>query len=152
MHLAIRRHPDPVLRAVCTPVASFDAGLRALADAMLAAMYAAPGRGLAGPQVGETRRLFVVDVTWKEGAPDPQVFVNPEITWASDVIETAEEGCLSIPDMPCRVPRPAEIALRWQDLEGVWQEGRFDGAAARCIQHEADHLNGVLCIDYEAPL
>ena len=143
--------PDPVLRETCAPVEAFDAALRDLADDMLATMYDAPGRGLAAPQIGQPIRLFVMDVGWKEGEPRPQVFVNPEIVEASEERVTREEGCLSIPGRLSRVSRPAEVALRWQDLDGAPREGRFDGFAATCVQHELDHLDGVLCTDREEP-
>lgn len=143
--------PDPVLRKVAEPVESFDEGLRALADDMLATMYDAPGQGLAAPQVGLGLRLFVMDVGWKEGASDPQVFVNPEIVGASEEVVMREEGCLSIPGRVSRVTRPAEVSLHWRDLDGAEREGRFEGFAATCVQHEIDHLNGILCIDREEP-
>ena len=143
--------PDPVLRGVAAPVERFDEGLRDLARDMLETMYAAPGRGLAAPQVGLGLRLFVMDVGWKEGAPDPQVFVNPEVLGVSDETATREEGCLSIPGRVSRVTRPAEVALRWLDLDGAVQEDTFGGFAATCVQHEIDHLDGVLCIDREEP-
>ncbi len=143
--------PDPVLREVCAPVTAFDAALRELADDMLATMYDAPGRGLASPQVGLPVRLFVMDVAWKDGTPDPRVFVNPEIVGASEDLVTREEGCLSIPGRMSRVSRPAEVSLRWQDLDGQVREERFEGFAATCVQHEIDHLDGILCIDREEP-
>ncbi len=143
--------PDPVLREVAAPVEAFDDGLRALAQDMLETMYEAPGRGLAAPQIGLGLRLFVMDVAWKEGEPEPYVFVNPVVVEASDERVTREEGCLSIPGRTSRVTRPAEVALRWQDLDGAEREGRFDGFAATCVQHEIDHLDGVLCIDREEP-
>lgn len=143
--------PDPVLREVAEPVQAFDEGLRALVDDMLATMYDAPGRGLAAPQVGLGLRLFVMDVGWKEGAPDPRVFVNPEIVGASEEAVMREEGCLSIPGRLSRVTRPAEVGLRWRDLDGAEREGTFEGFAATCVQHEIDHLDGILCIDREEP-
>ena len=143
--------PDPVLRGVAEPVESIDEGVRDLARDMLETMYAAPGRGLAAPQVGLALRLFVMDVAWKEGAPDPQVFINPEVLGVSDETATREEGCLSIPGRLSRVTRPAEVALRWLDLDGAVQKDTFDGFAATCVQHEIDHLDGILCIDREEP-
>ncbi len=148
MSLTLRTVPDPVLRAVCKPVDSFGPALQALADGMLAAMYDAYGRGLAAPQVGVMKRIFVMDATWKDGARSPQVFINPVVTWADPVSEAGEEGCLSIPDTPCMVTRPVAVRLAWQDLDGDTQEGAFDGFAARCVQHERDHLDGILCTDY----
>lgn len=145
--LRLHLHPDPVLRAICAPVEAFDGRLRGLADAMLELMYAAPGRGLVGPQVGVTERVFVMDATWKEGAPAPQVMVNPVVAWAPDETEIGEEGCLSIPEVPCRVRRPLEIRLSWRAVDGAPREAAFKGVAARIALHELDHLDGVVCID-----
>ena len=145
--LPILTHPDPILRAVCTPVAG-DA--TRLARDMLDAMYAAPGRGLAAPQVGVTERLFVMDATWKEGLPDPRVFVNPEIV-AREGRQANEEACLSIPGVPRRVARPARVTLEWDGAAGRRRED-FEGFAAACVCHEMDHLDGVLILDHpEAP-
>lgn len=149
MTLPIRQDPDPVLREVCAPVTVFDEALVQFAEDMLAAMYDAGGRGLAAPQVGRTVRLFVMDVAWKEGAPDPLICVNPVIVSVAAEVETREERCLSLPGRAARVARPASLRLRWQDLSGTGREGDFDGIAARVVQHEADHLDGVLCIDRE---
>ena len=146
--LPIRQVPDDVLRLVCDPVVAFDDDLACLSQDMLATMYAAPGRGLAAPQVGVISRVFVMDVTWKDGTPAPQVFVNPEVIAASDAVVTQDEGCLSIPGDLASVTRPAEVSLRWQGLDGVVQTGSFTGFAAACVQHEIDHLNGILCTDY----
>ncbi|NYS24624.1 peptide deformylase [Rhodobacteraceae bacterium 2376] len=144
--LPILRHPNPVLRRVALPVEDV-ATIRALAADMLDTMYAAPGRGLAGPQVGVLRRIFVMDPGWKEGARDPFVCINPEILGASGRTEAGVEGCLSIPGLPLEVERPAEITLRWTDAEGTEHTRNLDGAAARCAQHELDHLNGRLILD-----
>jgi len=144
--------PDPVLRESCAPMEAFGEDLRRLSEDMLETMYDAPGRGLAAPQIGLPIRLFVMDVGWRDGTPDPRVFVNPEIVGASGERVTREEGCLSIPGRTSRVSRPAEVDLRWQDLDGTAREGRFDGFAATCVQHEIDHLDGVLCIDREEPI
>ena len=130
------------------PVVNFGDALRGLADDMLETMYGAAGRGLAAPQVGTKQQLFVMDATWKEGVYAPQIFVNPVIFDQTDAVEEVEESCLSIPDTPCLVARPVGITLRWQDLDGTQLESAFDGFAARCIQHENDHLSGVLCTDY----
>ncbi|MGB3407549.1 MAG: peptide deformylase [Jannaschia sp.] len=143
MILPIVLHPDPVLRIVCTPVAG---AVTDLARDMLDTMYAAPGRGLAAPQVGVTERLFVMDCSWKEGLPDPRVFVNPEIV-ARDGRQVNEEGCLSIPDMPRRVARAATVTLAFDGKDGRRQE-TFEGFAAACAQHEMDHLDGVLIVDH----
>ena len=145
--LPILRFPDPRLRRPALPVGDIDDTLRRLAADMLDTMYAAPGRGLAGPQVGAMLRIFVMDVTWKDGIPSPRVCLNPEILDASDDMATCQEGCLSIPGVPAMVTRPAEITLRWTDLAGVVLQERLSGFAATCAQHELDHLNGRLCID-----
>ena len=145
--LDIVLHPAPVLRSTAQPVKLFDATLSQLAADMIETMYAAGGRGLAAPQVSLPMRIFVTDVEWKAGDPAPRVFVNPEIAAASDETVLREEGCLSIPDTPCRGRRPARVTLNWQDLNGLGHEAEFGGIEATCIQHELDHLNGILCID-----
>ena len=149
--LPIVRWPDPRLSTPCAPVGEPGESLRRLAADMLETMYAAPGRGLAGPQVGVLRRIFVMDVAWKEGEPDPMVFLDPEITWTSPVTRVGDEGCLSIPGIVAEVERAAEIALSWRDLDGTPQTCRFDGFAAICIQHETDHLDGLVTFDRLAP-
>jgi peptide deformylase len=138
-------HPDERLRAPCAPV---EGDVAALARDMLDTMYDAPGRGLAAPQVGLSLRLFVMDATWKEGLPDPRVFVNPVIA-ARDGEQVNEEGCLSIPGTPRRVRRPARITLLF-DGAGGRREESFEGFAAACICHEVDHLDGVLILDHPA--
>jgi peptide deformylase len=139
--------PDARLRQVCADVTVFDADLKQLADDMLDTMYAAPGRGLAGPQIGVMQRIFVMDVGWKDGRPSPLVCINPVIKDVSgQAVNT--EGCLSIPDHPVLIERPAMVRLAWFDVAGRACEGFFDGFAAVCVQHERDHLDGVLCIDY----
>lgn len=143
----IVQFPDPRLRQVCAPVTVFDAALIQLSKDMLETMYAAPGRGLAGPQVGAMLRIFVMDVGWKEGRTSPLVCINPVIKDASGAALNAE-GCLSIPDQPVRIERAAIVRMAWQDLAGRNCEGFFEGFAATCAQHERDHLDGVLCIDY----
>ncbi|CUH39229.1 Peptide deformylase [Jannaschia seosinensis] len=140
-------HPDPVLRDVCDAVTEEPVNdVVTLARDMLDTMYAAPGRGLAAPQVGVTLRLFVMDCSWKEGVPDPRVFVNPEIV-ARVGEQVNIEGCLSIPDTPRRVARPASVTLAF-DGAGGRREERFAGFAAACICHEIDHLDGVLILDH----
>ncbi len=151
--LDILIHPDPRLKKVCPPVTEVTDDLRRLADDMLQTMYAAPGIGLAAPQVGVMTRLIVMDCVKEEGAePRPMALFNPEVTWASDETNTYEEGCLSIPDQYADVERPAEVRVRWLDREGKAQEEQFDGLWATCVQHEIDHLNGKLFIDYLKPL
>ena len=147
MALDLRFDGDPVLRAVAAPVTAFDDDLALLVAEMLATMYAAPGRGLAAPQVGVSQRVFVIYTTWKDGDPDPQAFVNPQIIARSKTTATAVEACLSIPDRAFAVTRPIWVDMRWQDIAGDVQQGRFDGVAAICVCHEYDHLEGVLITD-----
>lgn len=143
--------PDPRLRQRAAAIGAPGPELKALAQEMLRIMYAAPGRGLAGPQIGEMRRIFVMDTAWKQGAPEPRVFLDPEIVAASAALETRVEGCLSLPGVPAEIARPAEVTLRYTTLDGARVEERFTGIAATCVQHERDHLDGVLCIDHLAP-
>ncbi|MFC7703099.1 peptide deformylase [Plastorhodobacter daqingensis] len=146
-------HPDPRLKKVCDPVPEITDAVRALAADMLETMYDAPGVGLAAPQIGVMSRILVMDcVKDPEAPPRPMVLVNPEVTWASEARNIHEEGCLSIPDQYAEVERPAEVRVRWLDLDGAWQEETFDGLWATCVQHEIDHLNGRLFIDYLKPL
>ncbi|WP_170584905.1 peptide deformylase [Ruegeria arenilitoris] len=146
-------HPDPRLKKVCAPVDDLSDELRALADDMLETMYDAPGIGLAAPQIGVLERLIVLDCVKEEGAtPRPLVMFNPEIISASDETSVYEEGCLSIPDQFAEVTRPAEVEVAWMDQDGKAQRETFDGLWATCVQHEIDHLNGKLFIDYLKPL
>ncbi len=127
--------------------------VRRLAEDMLETMYDAPGIGLAAPQVGEMRRMLVMDcIKDEEATPEPMVLINPEVTWASDETNTYEEGCLSIPEQFGDVVRPAEVRVSWTDLDGKTREEQFDGLWATCVQHEIDHLNGKLFIDYLGPM
>jgi peptide deformylase len=146
-------HPDPRLKKVCAPVPAITDELRRLAADMLETMYAAPGIGLAAPQVGVLVRMFVMDCVKEEGAaPRPLVLVNPEVTWASEELNTYEEGCLSIPEQYADVTRPARVRMRWTDLSGAVREEEFGGLWATCAQHELDHLNGKLFIDHLGPI
>ena len=146
-------HPDPRLKAVADPVVDIDDRLKKLADDMLETMYAAPGIGLAAPQVGIMSRMLVMDCVKEDGAaPRPMVLINPEVKWTSDDRNVYEEGCLSLPDQYAEVERPAEVEVAWTSLEGGAQSARFDGLWATCVQHEIDHLNGKLFIDYLKPL
>ncbi|KAA0910077.1 peptide deformylase [Aquicoccus porphyridii] len=142
-------HPDPRLKKACAPVPDLSDDLRALADDMLETMYDAPGIGLAAPQVGVLNRLIVLDCVKEEGAaPRPLIMFNPEITARSDEQSTYEEGCLSIPEQYADVTRPAEVSVRWIDRDGNPQSEDFTGLWATCVQHEIDHLDGKLFIDY----
>ncbi|PJN95206.1 peptide deformylase [Amaricoccus sp. HAR-UPW-R2A-40] len=141
-------HPDPRLRKTAEPVTRFDSALRGLADDMLSTMYDAPGIGLAATQIGVMKRVFVMDCAGKDDPPSPLVVVNPELLWVSEEQVASEEGCLSIPDVYEDVVRPARIRLAWTDLDGTPQEQDFADRWAVCAQHELDHLNGKLFIDY----
>ncbi len=144
--------PDPRLRAKARPVGPADAAaVRDLAPRMLASMYAAPGIGLAAPQVGAGLRLVVVDLQ-REETRAPIVMINPEIVAASGETETREEGCLSLPGQYADVTRPARIRVRYQDLQGAVQDLHADGLLATCVQHEIDHLDGVLFVDHLSAL
>ena len=140
--------PDPILRKLALPVERVDDDLRRLADGMLEAMYEAPGIGLAAPQVGVSRRLIVLDVSDKEDEKKPLVMVNPEIVTRSDERRIYEEGCLSIPDVKVEIERPAAITVRYLDREGLQQELSAEALLATAIQHEVDHLDGRLIIDF----
>ncbi|WP_051521269.1 peptide deformylase [Rubellimicrobium mesophilum] len=141
-------HPDPRLKAVAKPVTAFDESLRRLAEDMLETMYEAPGIGLAAPQVGVMSRLIVMDCSRDDEPRRPLALANPEIAWRSEETGPYEEGCLSIPDHFAEVVRPKAVEVTWIDLEGKAQRERFEGLWAVCVQHEIDHLNGKLFIDY----
>ena len=150
--LSIVEVPDPRLRAVCEPVAEVDEGVRQLAADMLDSMYAAKGIGLAAPQVGVDRRVLVIDLQEGRDAEDkpirdPHAYINPELLWVSDELSTYSEGCLSIPEQYAEVARPAQCRVAWSDEQGERHEAEMDGLLATCMQHEIDHLNGVLFTD-----
>ncbi|MBA3042590.1 MAG: peptide deformylase [Alphaproteobacteria bacterium] len=140
--------PDPLLRQVSTSIERVDAELQKLADDMLETMYEAPGIGLAAIQVGVPRRLLVIDVSKEGEDKQPLVFINPEIIKSSDERSVYEEGCLSIPDYYAEVERPAMVTVKSIDRDGKEQMTEADGLLATCLQHEIDHLNGVLFIDH----
>ena len=157
--MAIRRiyeTPDPVLRQISKPVETFDVALKTLVTDMFETMYAAPGIGLAAVQVGEPIRLLVIDLQEPEDpddpkspiVKDPRAFINPEILWHSDIEVPYTEGCLSVPEQYAEVMRPDKIRARWQDVTGKAYEEDIDGLLAVCLQHEMDHLEGVLFIDH----
>jgi peptide deformylase len=148
--LPIRRWPDPILTTPCAPVTDHGQ-VAGLASDMLETMYAAPGRGLAAPQVGHPIRLFVMDVAWKTGAPEPFICINPEIVERGEGAVTGPEGCLSIPGVTAEVARAPWIVLRWTTPEGDARRARLDGAAAICAQHEYDHLDGIVTFDRVHP-
>ncbi len=150
--LKILTVPDPVLRTRARPVAAeHEATLRALVPRMFAAMYAAPGIGLAAPQVGVGLRVAVVDLM-AEDKPDPIVLINPEILATSEDRETREEGCLSLPGQYADVTRPARVRIRFHDQQGARRELSAEGLLAACLQHEIDHLDGVLFVDHLSTL
>lgn len=140
--------PDPLLKKVSEPVEKVDDKLRSFLDDMLETMYAAPGIGLAAVQVGKLWRILVIDIASEDEEPNPMYFINPEITWTSDELNTYNEGCLSVPEQYADVERPAECKVDFIDYDGVKKEIHADGLLATCIQHEMDHLNGVVFIDY----
>jgi peptide deformylase len=144
--------PDPILRQVSKPVERVDDQLRKFAGDMLDTMYDAPGIGLAAIQVGESLRMLVIDLAKEGEEPAPHVFINPEVLESSDERSVYEEGCLSIPDYYAEVERPASVRVRYLDRDGKAQEIAADGLMATCLQHEIDHLNGVLFIDHISKL
>lgn len=146
-------HPDPRLKKLCAPVPDITDDLRVLADDMLSTMYDAPGVGLAAPQVGVLTRLVVLDCVKEDGEkPRPVAMFNPQVVASSDEQNTYEEGCLSLPDLYADVTRPKVIDVEWMDRDGKAQRDTFDGLWATCVQHEIDHLDGKLFIDYLKPL
>ena len=140
--------PDPILKKVSAPVEAVDDDLRALMDDMLETMYAAPGIGLAAIQIGVAKRVIVMDLARAEEPKAPRCFVNPEILWASEETAPYEEGCLSVPEIYDEVERPARVKLRYLTYQGESVEEDAEGLFAVCIQHEMDHLEGVLFIDH----
>ncbi len=146
--LPIILFPDPILRKTALPVERVDEGTVRLLNDMLETMYRAPGVGLAAPQVGVSRRLFVMDPARDQEPAAPRAFLNPEIVASGNEMRLYEEGCLSIPEMFAEVERPAAVVVRYLSLEGEMREERLEGHAATIAQHEIDHLNGVLFIDH----
>jgi peptide deformylase len=140
--------PDPRLKLVSQDVERVDDDLRTLMDDMLETMYAAPGIGLAAIQIGEPKRVIVMDLAREDEPPQPRHFVNPQILWVSEETAPYEEGCLSVPDIYDEVERPARVKLRYLNYQGETVEEDVEGLYAVCIQHEMDHLNGVLFIDH----
>lgn len=149
-------YPEDCLKQVAKPVKIFDAELKALIQDMLDTMYDAPGVGLAAPQIGVSLRVAVTDVDWRSeeagGQREHKVWINPEFLWKSENTEITEEGCLSLPDIYGDVERPNAVRLRWFDLEGKQYEEDFEGFQAVALQHEFDHLDGKVFIDYLSPL
>ena len=140
--------PDRRLRTRCAPLGKVDDAARRLLDDMMETMYAAPGIGLAAPQVGVVKRLVVVDCARDEEEPDPLKLIDPEIVWRSDELVIGNEGCLSLPEIYVDVERPEAVRIAYLNENGAAQEIEAEGLRARCLQHEIDHLNGVLHVDY----
>ncbi|MGD8810565.1 MAG: peptide deformylase [Gammaproteobacteria bacterium] len=150
--LPIITAPDPRLKVKCEPVAQVDSAIARLMDDMLDTMYLAPGIGLAAPQVGVTKRILVIDVSPKEGPREPIRMANPEIVWRSEALAIYEEGCLSLPEQYADVERPEKVRVRYLDEKGAAQEREAEGLMATCIQHEIDHLDGVIFVDHLSAL
>ena len=146
--LEILRWPDPRLAETCAAVPEITPEIETLASDMLETMYAAPGRGLAAPQVGAMVRMFVMDTGWKEGRPDPLVCINPMLQEVGEEHAEGEEGCLSIPGVTAMVSRPSQVQMVWTGLNGGRYVQSFTGFAAACAQHELDHLDGVVTFDH----
>jgi peptide deformylase len=144
--------PDKRLRQVSKPVAKIDASIKKLVEDMFETMYDAPGIGLAAIQIGEPKRVITMDLAKKDEPAQPQVFINPEVVAASKDVTTHEEGCLSIPEYYEEVERPAAVTVKYLDLDGKKREVEATGLLATCLQHEIDHLNGVLFIDHLSKL
>jgi peptide deformylase len=140
--------PDPRLKAVSTDVELVDSAIRTLIEDMTDSMYAADGIGLAAVQIGVAKRVLVIDLDQKDGKKNPVAYINPKIVWASDEMATFEEGCLSVPEIWDDVERPARIKCEYLDIDGKSHVLEADGMLATCLQHEMDHLNGVLFIDH----
>jgi peptide deformylase len=150
--LKIITAPDPRLKVISEPVETVTAEVRRLMDAMLETMYAAPGIGLAAVQVGVPKRVIVIDLARENEPQGPHYFVNPTILWSSDDRSVFEEGCLSVPDLYEDVTRPARVRVAYLDYDGRAREEEFSGMMATCLQHEMDHLEGVLFIDHLSKL
>ena len=144
--------PDKRLRLNSEPVKHVDAGVRKLIDDMFETMYKAPGIGLAAIQIGVAKRVITMDLSKKEDNHEPQVFINPEIVWTSDETAKYEEGCLSIPEYYEEVERPQAVKVKYLDRDGKPREIEAKGLLATCLQHEIDHINGVLFIDHLSKL
>ena len=148
----ILTEPDPILRKKCEPLEKVDVDTKKLMDDMLATMYAAPGIGLAAVQVGILKRLVVIDISKAEEKKNPIFLINPQIIHKSKKTSVYEEGCLSLPGQFAEIERPAECTLKYVDYNGREKELKADGLLATCVQHEVDHLNGILFIDYLSKL
>jgi peptide deformylase len=144
--------PDPRLKVVSEPVAKVDGEIRTLIDDMIETMYGADGIGLAAIQVGVPKRVLVMDIDQKDGKKNPKAYINPKILWASEEMATFEEGCLSVPEIWDEVERPAKIRAEYLDRDGKRHEIEAEGLFATCLQHEMDHLEGILFVDHLSKL
>jgi len=144
--------PHPTLKAKAKKVTEFTPELKSFADDMLETMYDAPGIGLAANQVDDLRRIFVMDCSARDDGATPYQIINPVITWTSDEVGFYEEGCLSLPEQYADVERPLEVKIDYQDVDGHKHSKHFQGLEATCVQHEIDHLDGKLFVDYLSPL
>ena len=144
--------PDPILRKISEPVKLIDKEIKKLSEDMLETMYEAPGIGLAAVQVGVLKRVIVIDLSKKDEKKNPLCIINPELTFKSDDLVSYEEGCLSIPNQFAEVKRPNNCNIKYLDIKGNKKELKAEGLLATCIQHEIDHLNGILFIDYLSKL
>ena len=144
--------PDPRLKVVSEPVAKVDAEIRTLVDDLIETMYGADGIGLAAIQVGVPKRVLVMDIDQKDGKKNPKAYINPKILWASEEMATFEEGCLSVPEIWDEVERPAKIRAEYLDRDGKRHEIEAEGLFATCLQHEMDHLEGILFVDHLSKL
>ena len=144
----ILHYPDPRLRQKAQPVTNVTPEIQRLIEDMAETMYAAPGVGLAATQIGEPHRIFIVDIAAEDEPSNLMVFINPEILDPSEDLSVYSEGCLSVPEIYADVERPARIRARWQDLDGTVHEEDMEGLMATCLQHEMDHLEGILFIDH----
>ena len=149
--LSILLHPDPRLKKVCTQVTNIDESIKNLCLNMIDTMYKNSGVGLAAPQVGILKRVVVMDCS-EEGEKNPIILINPEIVWSSEENTKFEEGCLSIPEIREEIQRPSVVQVKFTDINGILEESNFEGLWSTCIQHEIDHLNGKLFIDYLGPI
>ncbi len=146
--LDILKYPAPILKRKAQPVETVDAETRRFIDDMFQTMYAAPGIGLAAPQVGVSRRILVLDPARNDEPKQPLAMINPEILRFGEERRVHEEGCLSLPEIYAEIERPASVSVRYVDGEGHLREGEFDGIVATIIQHEVDHLDGILFVDH----
>ena len=149
--LSILLHPDPRLKKISTQVTNIDERIKKLCLDMIDTMYSHSGVGLAAPQVGVLKRVVVMDCS-DEGEKSPVTLINPEIVWSSEEVSKFEEGCLSIPHIREEIKRPSSVQVKFTDISGISKESYFKGLWATCIQHEIDHLNGKLFIDYLGPI